>query len=217
MTGKNVLGCTVAAISMVFLAGVLDGTQAQSLDTEGKIRCTSKTARQMTSVEDICVCEVVTVKMLEYLRQRKDFAAILEGTTRACPALAAILIDVPVAAIPEAPESRGEGGENRGAGTGSGGGSTGNGGQGGGGQGGGGQGGGGQGGGGQGGGGQGDKDKGHGNDPDGYDEDNPGKSSGRQNNKTDSCGDDRDRGHGNDADRVDEDNPGCPEGPGKRS
>ena len=102
MTSKNVLGCTAAAISMVFMAGVLDGTQAQSADTEGKIRCTTKTARQMTSVEDICVCEVVTVKMLEYLRQRKDFAAILEGTTQACPALAAILIDVPVAAIPEA-------------------------------------------------------------------------------------------------------------------
>ena len=206
MSGKMVFSCAFAAISMVFMAGVLDGTQAQSADTEGKIRCSTKTARQMTSVEDICVCEVVTVKMLEYLRKRKDFAAILEGTSEACPALAAILIDVPVAAIPEASEGGGEGGEDRAPGTAGGGGSAGNGGQGNGGQGG-----------GQGGSGQGDKDKGHGNDPDGFDEDNPGKSSGRQNDKSDSCDDDRDRGHGNDADGVDEDNPGCSDGPGQRS
>ena len=172
---------------------------SQELTADGKVRCTIATAENMSSVRDLCNCQVVTPGMLGYLRRQDDFGEILEITNEYCPALAALLIDVSVAAtpvpsvaedndgrkFPSGPSSDDDDDDDDDGGNGNGnGGDNGN-----------------------GNGDDGDDNKGHGNDPDGCDEDNPGKSTGTP---PASCGleGDHDRGHGNDADGVDEDNPG---------
>ena len=191
-------------VSLAAFGGTIPGVAgAQS---EERVDCTVRTARQMTSIEDICVCNTVTTGMVNYIRRRPDFSVILEGTNEMCPALAAILVDVNVASVP-VPEDDDDDDQDRGRPGGDGddddngdGGNGGGGGQ----------------------GGDGDRNKGHGNDPDGVDEDNPGKAKGRgkkdcaeEPDPSDVECDDGNRGHGKDPDGVDEDNPGASGGTGK--
>ncbi|WP_171240788.1 hypothetical protein, partial [Ruegeria sp. HKCCA5491] len=61
--------------------------------------CTVKTARQSVSTETLCSCQTVDARMLRYIQRRPDFDDILARTLEACPAFAAVLTDIPTAAI----------------------------------------------------------------------------------------------------------------------
>ena len=51
---------------------------SQELTADGKVRCTIATAENMSSVRDLCNCQVVTPGMLGYLRRQDDFGEILD-------------------------------------------------------------------------------------------------------------------------------------------
>ncbi len=71
--------------------------------------CTVATAKQSVSSNTLCACDVVSSRMLKYIRRRADFESILEQTLLDCPAFAAVLTDIPTASIGLADQRSGDG------------------------------------------------------------------------------------------------------------
>lgn len=71
--------------------------------------CTVATAKQSVSSNTLCACDVVSSRMLKYIRRRADFESILEQTLLDCPAFAAVLTDIPTASISLADQRSGDG------------------------------------------------------------------------------------------------------------
>ena len=91
---------------MAIIAGVA-GIQAAGAQTYCKI----ETVRTMSSVTDLCECDIVTPGMLKHILGRSDFSLILEETSEECPRFARALTDFPVASFTPAPNEGGGEGE----------------------------------------------------------------------------------------------------------
>lgn len=95
---------TVVAI-FVASASLLASSGATLAASEKQ--CTVRTARQAASPLELCECTTVTRGMVNHIQRSRDFGAILAETSEACPPLAAILSDLPTAAIDDSDEPAG--------------------------------------------------------------------------------------------------------------
>ena len=110
----------VTAILLACAPLLVGSGAALSMNAEtSEKRCTTRTARQASSPLELCGCTTVTTGMVSYIQRSRDFSDILLETSRVCPPLAAILSDLPTAAIgddgdePAGPDVGGpEGGSN---------------------------------------------------------------------------------------------------------
>ncbi len=98
---------TVTAI-FVASASLLASSGATFAASEKQ--CTVRTARQAASPLELCECTTVTRGMVNHIQRSRDFGAILAETSEACPPLAAILSDLPTAAIDDGDEPAGPNG-----------------------------------------------------------------------------------------------------------
>ena len=110
-TMKKCLGGAAVAAAVTMVG---NSASAQSLETPNDVipqQCDMKFVRikmtrelempdQLLLLSDIlCGCEVVTDKMLEYLRRHQMFEVILGQTSEQCPGFARVLSDVKTATI----------------------------------------------------------------------------------------------------------------------
>jgi hypothetical protein len=87
----------VAGFVLATGAGGLIGT-AEAQTSAAKQRCTANMVSSMSSVADFCSCGIVTTGTIRAIQQRPDFPDILAATNTSCPALAAVLSDLPTQA-----------------------------------------------------------------------------------------------------------------------
>ncbi len=100
----NGFGRALPALIMAAAAAVA-GTQPAAAQTYCKI----ETVQTMSSVTDLCDCDIVTPGMLKHILGRSDFSVILEETSQECPRFARALTDFPVASFTPAPNEGGGG------------------------------------------------------------------------------------------------------------
>lgn len=90
-------GVILASASLLLGTGAVIAKNVSAPETQ----CTAKTARQVSSPSELCSCTTITTGMIRYIQRSRDFADILAETSQLCPQLAAILSDIPTAAIDE--------------------------------------------------------------------------------------------------------------------
>ncbi len=83
---------------LILAAGLGGAAGMADAQAAGKQRCTANMVSSMDSLDDFCSCGIVTTGTIRAIQQRSDFPEILAGTNARCPALAAVLSDLPTQA-----------------------------------------------------------------------------------------------------------------------
>jgi hypothetical protein len=96
---KTLLGAPLVTIA----ATAALGAPALSQTMMDRLDCTRETVRFMTDSSELCDCGSITRSALTMLQRQDNFIELLQYTEAACPAFAAVLSDVPTAAIAPPP------------------------------------------------------------------------------------------------------------------